>query len=383
MPFNLETTRRDEFPVSERWVYFNHASDSPAPARTAKVIAERTLLLQDPQAEVRAREAYLVDAQRWLGEWLNADPNQIAFLTNIVDTTATVVNGFDWRDGDEVVLVAREFASFALPWKTVERVGVRVNFVARTGGAIEPEQIEATTTPRTRVIAISDVEYQNGDRNDLAAIGAIAKAQDALFVVDASQSLGALPLDVKANQIDVVTSVGYKWLMSPHGVAPMYISAEAMERVRPTAVGRYSIVEGWETDDYALNWRPDAWRYQGGALNWIGVAALSESLSLLSEIGPRSVEKHARANAEAIAAGLADLPVTITSDPRPERRSQILAFSFGSAEADEAFVHYAYQNGVVLGRRGCGVRVGAHFWNNGADIARLLELVATHGVNSQ
>ena len=95
-------------------------------------------------------------------------------------------------------------------------------------------------------------------------------------------------------------------------------------------------------------------------MNWIGVAALSESLSLLSEIGPRTVAKLARANAGAIAAGLADLPVTITSDSRPERRSQILAFSFGAPEADEAFVQYAYQNGVVLGRRGRGIRVGAH-----------------------
>jgi cysteine desulfurase / selenocysteine lyase len=340
-------------------------------------------LLQDPEIDVRPREAYLADAQRWLGEWLNAEPEQIAFLTNIVDSTATVVNGLDWRAGDEVVLLADEFASFALPWRTLERDGVRVVFVPRTDGRIEPDQIEALVSSSTRVVAVSDVEYQNGDRNDLGAIGVLAKRSGALFVVDASQSLGALTLDVKANGIDVVTAVGYKWLMAPHGVAALYVSPAAMEQIRPSAPGRYSIREGWETADYALNWQPDARRYQGGALNWIGVAALSSSLSLLDEIGPRVVEAAARANADAIVAGLADLPVAITSDLRPERRSQLLAFSFGSPEADDAFVRYAHDAGVVLGRRGRGVRVGAHFWNTADDIARLLDAVATHGVNSQ
>ena len=383
MPFDLNAIRRDEFPVSERWTYFNHASDSPNPVRTARAIAERTTLLQDPQADVRAREAYLADAQRWLGEWLNADPNQIAFLTNIVDATATVVNGFKWAEGDEVVLVAGEFASFAMPWRTLETRGVKVTFVPRSGVSVSVGEIADAVTPRTKVIAISDVEFQTGVRNDLKAIGELAKAQDALFVVDASQSLGALPLDVKANQIDVVTSVGYKWLMSPHGVSVLYVSPEAMARIKPSAPGRYSVVEGWETKDFALNWQPDVRRYQGGALNWIGVVALSESLSLLSEIGPRRVEELARANADAIVAGLADLPVTIVSDLDPARRSQIVVFTFGSPETDEAFLQHAFANKVVFGRRGFGLRIGAHFWNSPADIAKLLDLVATFGVNSQ
>jgi cysteine desulfurase / selenocysteine lyase len=383
MPFDVNAVRACEFPLAARWAYFNHASDSPVPARAAKVIAERTALLQDPQLEVRAREDYLADAQQWLGEWLNAEPSQIAFLTNIVDSTATVVNGLEWRDGDEVLLVADEFASFALPWKILEREGVHVVVVPRVRGTIEPDQIEALVSLRTRVIAISDVEYQSGDRNDLADIGAIAKRNGALFVVDASQSLGALPIDVKANNIDVVAAVGYKWLMAPHGIATLYVSSDAMEHIRPSAPGRYSVVEGWETKDYALNWQPDARRYQGGALNWIGVTALSSSLSLLNEIGPENVARFARANADAIAAGLASLPVNVTSDLRPARRSQILAFSFGSPEADDAFVRFALQNGVVLGRRGLGIRVGAHFWNTAEEIARLLDLVATHGVNSQ
>ena len=118
-------------------------------------------------------------------------------------------------------------------------------------------------------------------------------------------------------------------------------------------------------------------------MNWLGVAALSESLSLLSEIGPQRVAQLARANASTIATGLADLPVTLVSDLRPARRSQILAFTFGSPETDEAFVQHAFANHVVLGRRGFGIRVGAHFWNTNDEIARLLDLVATFGVNAQ
>jgi selenocysteine lyase/cysteine desulfurase len=309
MPTDIAAIRAAEFPVAARAAYFDHASDSPLPVRAANVIAERTALLQDPLLSVRPREEYLADTQRWLGAWLNAAPEQIAFLTNIVDATATVVNGLDWQAGDEVVLVADEFASFALPWKTLERLGVRVVFVPREDGAIEPERLAALAGSKTRVIAISDVEYTSGNRNDLAAIGEIAHLRDALFVVDASQSLGALPLDVAALGIDVVVSVGYKWLMSPHGISVLYVAPEAMERIRPSAPGRYSIAEGWQTADYALNWQPDARRYQGGALNWIGVAALSSSLSLLNEVGPERVAAHARAKAHPLLARLADFPL--------------------------------------------------------------------------
>jgi selenocysteine lyase/cysteine desulfurase len=371
----LSDIRNSEFSPTVRYAYFNHASDSPLPRRAASVVAERVALLEDPMRGVPARETYLERAQEHLGRLIGGRPEQIAFLTNAADATATVANGIDWRVGDEVIVVAGEFASFVYPWKALERRGVRVTVVAKEGVATAFDEVEAAITPRTRVLAISHVEYLSGFRNDLAALGALCRGHDLLFVVDASQSLGVLPVDAEHHSVDAVIAVGYKWLMAPHGISVLYVAPSAMERVRPTGPGRYSVQEGWETADYGLNWFPDARRYQGGALNWIGVCALAESTGLLHEIGLENVTGASRRVIESLIARLNDLPVRITSDLRESHRSSILTFSFGLAELDEAFVAHAQEAGVILGRRAFGIRVGAHFWNDESDVERLIETV--------
>jgi selenocysteine lyase/cysteine desulfurase len=371
---DLPALRQTEFAPTATLTYFDHASDSPIPARTAKIIAERMLLLQDPSAAVKPREEYFEQARARLGAMVNGDPAQFAFLTNISDATATIANGIAWQPGDEVVLIRGEFASFVYPWRNLEPLGVVIRFVEKDGQVgNDLHRIEPAIGPRTRVVAISHVEYESGYRNDLAAIASLAHAQDALFVVDASQSLGVIPMDVRRDGVDALVGVGYKWLMAPHGISVLYIGEQAMERIRPTVPGRYSVEAGWQTLDYALDWRPDAWRYQGGALNWIGVCALAESLGLLEEVGPAAIEAATLSTMNRIIERLDELPVAIRSDLQPGHRSAILAFTLGSTDADNACVASARAKGILFGCRGYGIRVGAHFWNNVQDAEVLLD----------
>ncbi len=366
---SIAAIRLTEFAAASALTCFDHASDSPLPERSARVIAERTLLLQNPAAVVKPRQQYLDEAKQRLGRMINACPSQFAFLTNISDATATIANGISWHPGDEVVLVRGEFASFVYPWRALESQGVIVRFVEKNGEAgNDLNRLEAAICPRTRVLAISHVEYESGYCNDLAALSKLAHARDALFVVDASQSLGVLPVDVAGDDIDALVSVGYKWLMAPHGISVLYLSEAAMDKVRPTVPGRYSVEAGWQTLDYELNWRPDAWRYQGGALNWIGVCALAESLGLLEEIGPLRVASEALQTIDDLRPRLESLPVHITSDCDPAHRSAILAFTLESEDSDAACVESGRRKGILFGRRGYGIRVGAHFWNNAQDI---------------
>ena len=369
---DLTSLRQMEFAAASALIYFDHASDSPIPKRTARVIAERTLLLQDPSAIVKPREEYIDESRQRLGRMLNADAGQFSFLTNISDATATIANGIAWQPGDEVVMVRREFASFVYPWRNLESLGVTVRFVEKHGfvGNIL-DRIEAAIGPRTRVVAVSHVEFESGNRNNLTAIAGLAHTHDALFVVDASQSLGVLPIDVERDGIDALVSVGYKWFMAPHGISVLYISEQAMEQIRPTMPSRYSVKTGWQTLEYGLTWRADAWRYQGGALNWIGVCALAESLGLWEEVGPDVVESAAIGSMDRIIELLQALPVEIWSDLDPGRRSSILAFTLGALEADQACVALGRAKGILFGCRGYGIRIGAHFWNDAHDVETL------------
>jgi selenocysteine lyase/cysteine desulfurase len=373
----LDELRSTEFNEAADLAYLDHASDSPMPARAARVVAERTVLLQVPSLPFRPRELYLAEARDRLGHLLNADGSRFAFLTNISDATATIANGLSWNAGDEVVILAGEFASFVFPWRNLQRLGVRTEVVGRESVATDLDRVEAAINRRTRVVAISDVDYHSGFRNDLASISRLAHEAGALFVVDASQSLGALSLDAISMGIDALIAVGYKWLMSPHGISVLYVSEQAQAEISPTMPGRYSVEGGWETDDYALEWLPTAQRYQGGALNWIGVCALAESLGLLVDVGPEQIERVVLAGTQSLIDRLDELPVIVTTDRRAARRSSIVTFTLGSEEADEAVVRAARETNVLVGRRKFGVRAGYHFWNNSRDIDRLLEIVET------
>jgi cysteine desulfurase/selenocysteine lyase len=373
----LEQLRRTEFPVSQRLAYLDHAAVSPLPVRTAHLLHERIAALQDPSLEQGHRERYAAEAQERLGRLLNVPPTQIALLTNLGEAMATVANGLDLRPGDEIVIPEKEFSSLVYPWLLQERRGAKIVWVSKPGASTDLDRIEAALTPRTRVVALSHVEFLNGYRHDMVALGALCRARDVLLAVDVTQSLGALPVDVAAWGADVAAAHGYKWLMAFHGIAALYVSERAMDQVQPTVPGRSSVAGGFASLDFALDWHPDARRYQSGGPNWTGAAAIARSLSLTEEIGIDRAGRQARSVIDRLFDGLAGLPVTITSDLRPDHRSSIMSFTFGSTERDATFVKRAKEAGVYVGVRNLGVRVAAHYWNSADDADRLLDVVSS------
>jgi selenocysteine lyase/cysteine desulfurase len=367
--------RESEFAAVAGLAYLDHASDSPAPERTRRVIVERAELLSNPLAQVRSREDYLADANRLLAERLNTTPDRFAYLTNVADATAAIANGIAWQPGDNVVLVQGEYPSFVLPWTRLAQSGVEVRFAQPNGIETDLDAVEAVIDDRTRALVISHVDFNSGYRNDLAALGVLAHSHGALFVVDASQSLGAIPVDVSAWGIDALVCVGYKWLMGVHGISMLFVSESAQEAIAPTAPGRYSVRSGWPFPEYDLDWAESAIRYQGGALNWIGVCALAESLTLHDEIGPDIITQRVLALTDALIDRLDSLPVTVTSSREPEHRSSYLTFTLGSIDKDDALVDAGRKQHVFFGRRGGGIRVGTHFWNDASDFDRLAALI--------
>jgi selenocysteine lyase/cysteine desulfurase len=375
----LERLRVEEFPVSRKLAYLDHAAVSPMPVRTARLMAERVAALQDPALENGHRERFAAEARERLGRLMNVPPTQIALLTNLGEAMAIVANGLDLRVGDEIVIPEKEFSSLVYPWLLQERRGAKVVWVPKRGATTNLEDIAAAITSRTRVVAVSHVEFLNGFRHDMVGLGALCRNRNVLLAVDITQSLGVLPVDVQAWGADVAAAHGYKWLMAMHGIAALYVSERAMERVQPTVPGRSSVTGGFESLEFAIDWHPDARRYQSGGPNWTGAAAIARSLSLTEEIGIERAGTRARAAIDHVFEGLERVPVTITSDPRCEHRSSIIAFTFGSSDEDAAFQKHAKENGVAVGLRNMGIRVAAHYWNSLEDADRLLEEARVYG----
>ncbi len=372
-PHVLEKLRVGEFPVSQRLAYLDHAAVSPMPTRTANLMAQRVTALQDPSLEHHDRERLFEEARQRVGRLMNAPAAQIAMLTNLGEAMAVVANGLALRPGDEIVIPEKEFSSLVYPWMVQERRGVSIVWVPKDGPTTELSRIEAAITPRTRVVAISHVEFLNGYRHDMVRLGALCRERGILLVADVTQSLGVLPVDAADWGADIVAAHGYKWLMAMHGIAALYVSEKAMDQIQPTVPGRSSVRGGFASLDFALDWHPDARRYQSGGPNWTGAAAVAASLSLTEEIGIERAGRQAMSVSQHVLEGLNVLPVTVVTDISPEHRSSILAFTFGSPERDAEFALFAKERAVWVGLRNMGIRVAAHYWNSATDADRLLE----------
>jgi selenocysteine lyase/cysteine desulfurase len=371
--FDIEKLRREEFPIVPEWAYLDHAAVSPMPNRTAAVLRQRIETFQNPSLEDGSRERYGQLAKERAGRLMNVPAAQVALQTNLGEAMAVVANGLSWKPGDQVVMPEMEFSSLVYPWMNLESRGVELVWARKHGPSTPLDSIEAALTERTRVVSVSHVEFLNGYRHDMVALGQLCAERNILLAIDATQSLGVLPVDALAWQADVVAAHGYKWMMAMHGIAVLYVSELAMDRIVPTMPGRQSVTGGFESLDFALDWHPDARRYESGGPNWIGAAAVGTSLGIVEEMGIDVASTQAIGVASRVLEGLAELPVKIVTDLESAHRSQILAFTTGSAERDKELVQELRTRKVYVGKRNFGVRVACHFWNTAEDADRLID----------
>ena len=371
-------TLRSRFPITSTHTYLNHAGMCAPPRESARAAADlahlhsatadlRWLERNRRFEEVRALAARLMGAAR---------PEEVAFLGNTSDALSVVAAGLDWREGDNIVGAEGEYPSNVYPWLALGRQGVEYRTAKERGGRIDPQELVDRMDDRTRVLALSWVQFATGDRADLAALGAECRRRDVLFVVDAIQGLGVLRLDVEAAGVDVVASGTHKWLLGPEGLGLLYISDRVVERIRPLRAGWRSVEDMFEWGKIDLTWNDGAKRHEPGTLPALAILALGASLELLHEVGPERIEERALALARRAAEGLAERGFELLRggreiDAPAQERSSIVTAVHPKVEAREIEAALK-ERGIVAAARVGRFRVSPHFYNTEAEIDRLL-----------
>jgi cysteine desulfurase / selenocysteine lyase len=220
------------------------------------------------------------------------------------------------------------------------------------------------------------VQFATGYRADLARLGHFCRERGIFFVVDAIQSLGQLPMDVRATGIDVLATGGHKWLCSPFGTGFAYVRRELIERMEPRWIGWTGMEACQSLDslvDYDWSFRRDARRFEGGTLPFDGFAGLAESVGLLLEVGVERIERHVLGLLDPLIGWLRETPeAEILSDLEPARRSAIFCFRLPRAEAVFQALRGA---GVTCALREGAIRLAPHLYNSRAEIERVVEIL--------
>jgi selenocysteine lyase/cysteine desulfurase len=366
---------RTYFPVTARWAFFDHAGVCAPPDVCADALTEWA---QDKAANgatsYRPWADRVEEVRRRAGQLLNTDPHDVCFVGSTTHGIGIVAEGFPWQPGDNVVTAAEEYPSNLYPWMNLRDRGVEVRAVASRGNRLDVADFRDAMDPRTRVLAVSSVEYASGFRNDLAGLGELCRQRGVFFFLDAIQSLGVYPLDVQQLPVDALAADSHKWLLGPEGVGIAYVRREWVERLHATGVGWNSVVNAGDFSHIDFRLKPHAGRWEGGTVSAGGIGGMGESLKLLLDIGIENVRARVLELANFVCDRARSVGCEVFSSRVPGEESGIVSLLTPGRDPRE-LLKRCRAAGVAVNVRGGRLRVSPHCYNTVEEIDRLMDVI--------
>jgi selenocysteine lyase/cysteine desulfurase len=316
-----------------------------------------------------------------LATLIGARAQDIALTTGASTGLQIVALGLAWRPGDEVIIAKGEFPLQYATWKPMEeREGVKVRIVAPEGRFLTADDVIASMTPATRVVSVSHVRFDDGSMLDARRVADACRANGTVFVLDVTQSCGAVPLDVSALGADAVVCAGYKWLLSPYGTGFVWVRREILETLRP---GPFYWMGQDATEFGKLNMQDPAPAAGARRLDAaetsshfnFNLTAMDASVAFVSQVGAEEVLAH---NRRLIARLFDGLPAGLApaSPLEPAQRGPYGCFVAETPELTAELHQKLTRGNVFASLREGRIRVSPHLFNTADDIDRLLDVVS-------
>src|SRR5262249_36000803 len=322
--------------------------------------------------------------------FLSCHEDEIALVESTSHALNLAAEAVPLTRGDRVLLSDMEFMAVGIPWcQKRDQIGIEIDVVPNSRGQVHVQDFADRLTPKTKVVIVSAVQWSSGFRVDLDGLSRLCRDCGVWFVVDAIQQLGAMPINVATTPIDILPCGGHKSLNAPLGTGFLSIRQKRLPELRPPLAGYLSVETpegGW--GNYfqppeispVRNYRyvDAARRFEtGGTSNYPGAIGLAASLKMIRQLGQQTIAQHIACLTDHLAAGLQKLGVEVVTPLDSQHRAAILTFTLGSPEKNVAAMEYLLDRSVLVSVRYTsgigGVRVSCHFFNNEADLDRLLE----------
>jgi selenocysteine lyase/cysteine desulfurase len=374
---------RQEWFEIEDATYLNLAGQSPMPRVSIRAVQAALEAKKFPHQKPDSTFYEVPNRLREsLARLIGAIPEEIALTSGASAGVAAVAYGLKWKPGDEVVTAKGEFPLQYTAWKPMEeREGLKLKIVAPGGRFITADDLIAAIKPKTRVVSVSLVRYDDGSLLDAPRVAAACHAQGALLLLDVSQCCGALPMDVRQLGADFLVCAGYKWLLGPFGTGFFWVKSEHLSTVRPGPF-YWMAVEG-SHNFAALNFEdpkpaPHAKRWD--APEWasyfnFNLVAMDASVELVARMGPERVAAHNRKLIEFLFERLPKDRFVLASPSEAARRGPYGCFAARSREKTAEVYQQLRKENVIVSLREGNIRVSPHLYNTERDIDKLISVV--------
>jgi selenocysteine lyase/cysteine desulfurase len=363
---------RDEFPISQRWAYFDHATYGPHPrtyVRTLSEVAQR-LSLDIPGSTRAQLETVRASAARLL----HVPVEQVGLLRSTGEATNVVASGVAWEPGDEVILYELDYPSLVAPWLAIDD-RIRVNIVRDRGrNRFDVDDFLSLMSPRTRAVSVSLVNNPTGFRAPVEALGAACAERNVWFTVDAVQAVGSVDVDVPALHADVVSAHSYKFLVSGFGHAPTYFSERAIHELRVPHIGTHNLQTGGGGNLFVsgLQLTGSARRFEPSVPNLASSLAMGAAIDLLLAHGIERVDAHNRRLCAHLAEGLLERGYSLVTSQAAGESAGLLCATKTGVESELIHERLLAAH-VICAVRGGNLRFAPHLYNTLDEVERLLE----------
>jgi selenocysteine lyase/cysteine desulfurase len=307
------------------------------------------------------------------GQLLNCDPDDVCFIKSTTHGILIVANSINWVPGDNVVGLAHEFPANIHPWKSLAQRGVEFRIVPeRQDYTYDLSEIAARIDSRTRLLAVSWVEYSTGVRNNLEALSSLCRERNIMFCVDAIQGLGVVPVDLQSLHVDFLMADGHKWLLAPEGTGILYVRRERIPELNESMCGWCGLKNPQEYDNYDQPYKPNARRFEEGSHNLMSIIALGSSLRLLLEVGIPVVQARIQELTDELTTKVRQKNYEVITPENPQQRAGIVSFyKKGIDPMPIALALQREQKIMIAARRGF-FRASPHFYNDSAELEQLV-----------
>jgi selenocysteine lyase/cysteine desulfurase len=372
--YDLEAWRR-RVPLLRSFIPLNHCSQAPQtdPTRAAAEAYldswnERGMDWDYWMAEVeRARAAF--------ARLIGAAPDEVAITSSVSEGVSALASALDFGGARcTVVTTEAEFPTVGHVWLAQERRGGRITWVPVRRGVVELEDYDAVLDDSTLVVSATHGYYQTGFKQDLAAIAGRAHAAGALLLVDAYQTLGTTPVDVKALGIDALACGALKFLMGIPGIAFLYVRRELAETLRPTVTGWFGRKDPFAFRVRELDWAAGARRFDAGTPPVFAAYVARAGLEIIEQVGPARIERWTEALSRHLIEGGRERGLEPLGTADPRRKTPTTAYR---CPVDSHAVEAALRRrGVIASARGPAIRLAPHFYSTRGDLDAGLDALA-------
>ena len=361
---------RSRIPILEHAIPMNNCSQAPQTDATRAAAAG--------YLESWNRDG--MDWERWMGEviaaraefarLINAEPDEVAAVTSVSHATAVVASAMDFTDvRNGVVASGAEFPGVGHVWMAQERHGARVTWVPLRDGVLTAADYEPLISDQTRIVSAAHAYFLNGAVQDVRAIAQLAHGRGALIYVDAYQSAGIVPIDVRAMEVDFLASGTLKFLMGTPGIAFLYVRRQLIQHLEPTVTGWFGRANPFAFGPMTLDWSPTASRFEEGTPSVFSAYVSRAGMGMLRDVGMEAVVAHGRALSAHLEREGERLGLTVHGRGAPAGRTTTTGFVVPDAHGMEARLR---RRGIIASARGPVLRLAPHFYSTIDDVDRAL-----------